>query len=117
MIVNCTPRVLRLYNEDRPDGIDDLDLALRQTINPEPQYARLSPLPTVTLYEDEIAISVLEYGHADHLPGPRDGVLYVVPLDVALALHPRRSDLLVVHDEVRSSDGIIIGCRSLAQPA
>ena len=116
MIVNLTARVIRLYNADRPDGVDDLDLGLRQTLDPKQPSVQLSPLPLMTIYQDELPVELIEYGHADNLPSARDGVFYVVPLDVALAHHPRRTDLLVTHQDVRTSDGTIIGCRSLAQP-
>jgi hypothetical protein len=116
VIVNLTARVVRLYNPDRPDGVNDLDLGLRQTLDPEPQAAQLDPLPLVTTYQDETPVELIEYGHADNLPAARDGVFYVVPLEVALSHHPRRADLLVTHNDVRTADGTVIGCRSLAQP-
>ena len=115
-LVNLTARVVRVYQADRPDGVDDLDLGLLATLNPEPQAAQLDPLPLVTTYQDDIPVELVEYGHADHLPAARDGVFYVVPLEVALALYPRRTDLYVTHDDVTTSDGTVIGCRSLAQP-
>lgn len=116
MIVNLTPRVVRIYQADRPDGVDDLDMGLRTTLDPQPQAAQLDPLPLVGILQDDLPVEVIEYGHADNLPAARDGVFYVVPLEVALALHPRRTDLLVTHDDVLTSDGTVIGCRSLAQP-
>ena len=116
MIVNLTARVVRLYNPDRPDGIDDLDLGLRATISPEPQRCTLDPLPLVTTMVDDLPVELIEYGHADNLPAARDGIFYVVPLDVALSLHPRRADLLVTHQQVTTADGTVIGYRSLAQP-
>jgi hypothetical protein len=116
MILNLTPRVIRIYATDRPDGIDDLDLGLRQTLDPESQYAVLDAIPVGSTYRDDIPVQLVEYGHADHLPAPRDGVSYVVAREVALSLAPRRSDLLIPYREVRTSDGTVIGCRELAQP-
>ena len=115
-IINLTPRVVRLYNADRPNGVDDLDLGLRKTFDPAPQSATLDPLPLVGLLQDDVSVELIEYGHADNLPAAQDGKFYIVPLEVALALHPRRADLLVTHDDVTTSDGTVIGCRSLAQP-
>ena len=116
MIVNLTPRVLRIYANDRPDGIDDVDLGLRHVIDPAAQPAQLDPLPAGSTYRDDIPIELIEYGHVDHLLLPRDGVSYVVSLEIALAQTPRRDDLLVPHQEVSTSDGTVIGYRSLAQP-
>lgn len=116
MIVNLTARVLRLYNPDRLDGIDDIGLGLRATISPEPQPCTLDPLPLVATLVDDLPVELIEYGHAANLPAARDGVFYIVPLDVALSHHPRRADLLVTHQNVHTADGAVIGCRSLAQP-
>ncbi|WP_329376004.1 hypothetical protein [Streptomyces sp. NBC_01483] len=116
MIVNLTARVLRIYAADRPDGIDDLDLGLRQVIDPEPQPAQLDPIPTGSTYRDDMPVELLEYGHVDNLPSPLDGVSCAVSLEVALSQAPRREDLLVPYQEVLTSDGTVIGYRSLAQP-
>lgn len=115
MIVNHTGRVVRIYTEDRPDGIDDIDFSLQHVIDPTPPAVTLTPLPTVTLYEDDIPIELVEFGHAEALPAEQDGVQRIVPLEVALA-QPRRDDLLVTYRPVTTSDGTVIGCRELAQP-
>ncbi|MFF9003679.1 hypothetical protein ACF1GW_38940 [Streptomyces achromogenes] len=114
--MNLTPRVVRIYNADRPDGIDDLDLGLRKTFDPAPQPAVLDPLPLVRTVQDDVALELIEYGRADNLPAALTGKFYIVPLEVALVLHPRRVDLLVTHDAVTTSDGTVIGYRALAQP-
>ncbi|MGW8702277.1 hypothetical protein ACWGOK_36050 [Streptomyces eurythermus] len=116
MILNLTPRVVRIYQADRPNGVDDIDLGLRQTIDPASQAATLTPLPLVATVQDDVPLELIEYGHADNLPAARDGVFLIVPRDVALALHPRRADLIVTHDDVTTVDGTVIGCRALAQP-
>jgi hypothetical protein len=115
-IVNLTPHVVRIYAEDRPDGLDDIDWGLLHTLDPEPRPARLAMIPIGTTYHDDIPVELVEYGHAEDLPSPRDGVLYVVSLALALSLSMRRDDLLVPYREVRNSDGTVIGCRELAQP-
>ena len=116
MIENLTPRVVRIYQADRPDGLDDLDTGLLRTLDPEPQAAALDPMPLVTTTIDDTAVELIEYGHISNLPPARDGVFLIVPFEVALVLRPRRSDLLVTYNEVTTSDGTVIGCRSLAQP-
>lgn len=116
MIVNNTGRTVRIYADDRPDGIDDIDMGLLHVFDPDPQAAQLAPLPLVEMYQDDVPLTQIEYGHADNLPAARDGVFYIAPLEVALSLHPRRADLLVTYRDVRTADGTVIGCRSLAQP-
>lgn len=116
MIVNCTPHPIRLYNDDRPDGIDDLAPGLRLVIDPEDRPARLGVIPLSTEFRDGIPVELVQYGHAQGLPRRAAGVSYIVSLSVALALAPRRSDLLVPYREVRDSAGTVIGCRQLAQP-
>ncbi|MGW0131881.1 hypothetical protein [Streptomyces sp. NPDC003299] len=116
MILNLTPHPIRLYNADRPDGIDDLEPGLRLVIEPEPKPARLGVVPLSTEYRDGIPVELVEYGHAIGLPRRADGCSYIVSLPVALGLAPRRSDLLVPYREVRNASGTVIGCRQLAQP-
>ncbi|MER5715696.1 hypothetical protein [Streptomyces sp. NPDC002132] len=116
MILNLTPHPIRLYTADRPDGLDDLEPGLRLVIEPEAKPARLGMIPLLTEYRDGIPVELVEYGHAQGLPRRAEGVSYVVSLPVALALAPRRSDLLVPYREVRNSTGTVIGCRQLAQP-
>lgn len=116
MIVNLMPRVVRVYAEDRADGLDDIGTGLLRTIDPEPQSAQLTPLPIGTTYRDDLPVELVEYGHVDNLPASRDGVSYVVPLEVALSQTGRRDDLLVTYRDVTTSDGTVIGCRELAQP-
>jgi hypothetical protein len=116
VILNLTPHPIRLYANDRPDGLDDLEPALLRIINPEPQAARLGMVPLNTEYRDGVPVELVEYGHAENIPRPADGVSYVVSLPVALGLAPRRSDLLVPYREVRNASGTVIGCRQLAQP-
>jgi hypothetical protein len=113
VILNLTPHPIRLYANEREDGIDDLHPHLRQVIDPEDTPARLAMIELGTQGD---GVELVEYGHANHLPPRRDGVRYVVSLVVALALTDRRSDLLVPYREVRNASGTVIGCRQLAQP-
>jgi hypothetical protein len=119
VILNFTPHPIRIYTADRPDGIDDLEPGLRLVIEPEDTPARLSMIAVGSLrteFRDGVPVETIEYGHAYGLPEPHDGISYVVSLPVALALIPRRSDLLVPYREVRNASGTVIGCRELAQP-
>ncbi|MFE7727390.1 hypothetical protein ACFU5D_16545 [Streptomyces anthocyanicus] len=112
MILNLTPHPIRLYANEREDGSDDLEPYLREVIEPEPVPARLATFEV----SSGMWPVLVEFGHAQNLPPKRDGYQYIVSLVVALALADRRSDLLVPYREVRNSTGIVIGCRSLAQP-
>lgn len=113
MILNLTPHPIRIYGNDREDGIDDLDLHLWEVVEPEPKPARLATIELGTCG----GVELVEYGHAHDLPPKRDGIRYVVSLVVALSLGPRgRDDLLVPYREVRNASGTVIGCRQLAQP-
>jgi hypothetical protein len=114
VILNLTPHPIRLYSNEREDGIDDLEPHLREVIEPEAKPARLA---TIELGTQGDGIELVEFGHRAELPPKRDGVRYVVSLVVALALVPQgRDDLLVPYREVRNASGTVIGCRQLAQP-
>lgn len=112
MILNLTPHPIRVYDREREDGIDDVDLHVKYVIEPEPTPARLAVIELGTQAD---GIELVEYGHTENLPRKRDGYRYVVSLPVALAMAPRRSDLLVPYLEVRNAAGTVIGCRHLAQ--
>lgn len=112
MILNLTPHPVRLYEDVRQDGIDDLEPHLREVIPPQDRPARLAVIELGTCD----GVELVEYGHTRDLPPRSDGVRYIVSLPVALGLAPRRSDLLVPYREVRNSSGTVIGCRQLAQP-
>ena len=112
MILNLTPHPIRLYANEREDGVDDLEPHLLEVIAPEATPARLATIELGGGMWPEM----VEFGHAQDLPPKRDGVQYIVSLVVALALADRRSDLLVPYREVRNASGTVIGCRSFAQP-
>jgi hypothetical protein len=113
VILNLTPHPIRLYADEREDGVDELPPHLREVLPPEATPARLA---MVELGTQADGIELVEYGHARDLPPQQEGVRYVVSLVVALALTDRRSDLLVPYREVRNASGTVIGCRQLAQP-
>jgi len=116
VILNLTPHPIRLYADEREDGMDDVEPGLLRTIAPKPHPARLGMIPLSTDVRDGIPVELVEYGHAENIPRPADGTSLIVSLPVALALAPRRGDLLVPYREVRNASGTVIGCRQLAQP-
>lgn len=116
MILNLTPHPIRLYANAREDGSDDLEPGLILVIEPEDTPARLGMIELGTEYRAGIPVELVDYGGAIGMPKPREGVSCIVSLPVALALAPRRNDLLVPYREVRNASGTVIGCRQLAQP-
>lgn len=112
MIINKTPHPIRLYSNLREDGLDDLTDFLIEAWGPEGDPVRLG---MVELGKCD-GVEMIEFGHAVNLPPKVDGTRYIVSLVSALALVSRRSDLLVPYREVRNSQGVVIGCRALAQP-
>lgn len=61
-----------------------------------------------------VPITHTGFGAVDGLPGPQEGIHYIVSSLVAQATRDR-SDLLIPDDTVRDSEGRIIGCRALAR--
>lgn len=116
MILNLTPHPIRIYRSDRQDGSDDLDEGLLHSIDPAAIPARLGMVELGTEFRCGVAVELVEYTHAQDLPGREEGVSYIVSLPVALGLAAKRNDLLVPYREVRNSTGTVIGCRQLAQP-
>lgn len=88
------------------------------SLAPSGRFARLSESvidsETMMIGEAAIPTSILEYGReVIDLPDPRPGVRYVVSRLTALAID--RSDVFFPQDEVRDSNGRIIGCRRLGR--
>ena len=59
------------------------------------------------------AVVANEYEGIEGLPEPEDGVFYIVPRMVILAL-PKRSDLLCPGELIRDKNGIVVGCEGLS---
>ena len=111
MIVNRTPHLLRLYEADGPDRVDDVTDGLVEEIPPTAPPVRLA---MIELGTQPGGIELVEFGHAHDLPPQRPDVQLVVPLVVALACHGR-DDLLFPYREVRNAEGTVVGCRQFGQ--
>lgn len=103
-IINLTPHDVRVMWDDRADTVF-------------PASGRVARLAQVELacHDPGIGAPVqdVEYGHLTE-PVPRgEGVWYIVSLPTALAT--QRPDFLVPYGEVRSQDGVIMGCRMLGR--
>lgn len=53
------------------------------------------------------------FGEVEGLPEEKEGVKYIVSGLIASALKGKRKDLLVPSEQIRDSEGRIIGCKSL----
>ncbi|WP_277670992.1 hypothetical protein [Saccharomonospora viridis] len=117
-IINLTPHPVRIYGEDTPDQVEDLDDGVVLTLEPSGQFARLGESvtgeDTVVTEEAEIPVSLVSYAEIEGLPEPQEGTVFVVPLMTALAA-ARRDDLLVPYEQVRNKEGTVVGCRRLGR--
>lgn len=114
-LVNLTPHPVRIYKEDTPDQVEDLDDGVMTVLEPSGTLARLSEsvIGEDAVFTDEgveIPISAVSYAKVEGLPAPQQGVFYVVPLMTALAA-AERDDLLVPYEQVRNGEGTVVGCR------
>ncbi|MEV0133692.1 hypothetical protein AB0H83_35170 [Dactylosporangium sp. NPDC050688] len=122
MIVNLTPHPLHLYPAGTPDRVEPGTVTCLKVIPPSTQHqpARLTQR---VLHEEDLGedIPVERVAFAPDgdptsaLPGPVPGTWYVVSLVVGLAAADR-DDLLVPHEHVRDTTGVIVGSRKLARP-
>ena len=109
-IINCTPHVITLVNEDgsilrqfSPSGI-----LPRVSVNKEPMGLLDDGIIPVPLYAQA-------YGTVVDLPEQKENTFLIVSGLVASAA--KRGDLLVPGDQVRDEEGRVIGCKFLAMPA
>ena len=103
-LVNLTPHPVAIYR-DRAAGDGP-----EEVIPPSGTVARVA---TVELGKDDDGYPVVEYGHAEGLPGQESGVRCIVSLVLALAVRAERDDLYAPYGEVRNEQGTMIGCRTL----
>lgn len=110
MIVNLTPHAVTLIVDDGT-----------AVIPPGGTVARVTLMPDWALGTVEVdgftvpVVGTASTGQVTGLPELTSGVLLVVARQVAQAL-PDRHDLVCPHNLVRDEAGVVIGCRSLAQP-
>lgn len=109
-LINLTPHPLTLIG---PDGT----VLLNQP--PDGPMARCAEdrreIGTVTLPDGaNVPLRIVGFGKVSDLPAARDGVLYVVSRATAEAASGR-ADVVYPDEQVRDSDGRIIGCRALAR--
>lgn len=132
-LINLTPHPIRIYTQEVPSKLTDIDEGLVTIIPPSGEVARLaSEEPRGVSYAGSwVQYENAEFGSAHiqldrvvfttvyGLPVPRQDVFYIVPLVTAIAVQaeaPARTDLLVPYEQVRNAEGTVVGCRTLAQP-
>lgn len=111
-IINMTPHAVRVF-------LDTEGIKVR-TFMPSGKSIRLASETYKVGEIDGIPVTRTRYGNpvieskmgSEELYFETPGVYYIVSAMVAQAL-PHRKDLLVPAEQVRDSDGKIIGCRSL----
>ncbi len=104
MIINTTPHPIQI--------LDDNNVCVK--VFPKGEFTiRLSSSTVDAGFEVEgIKVTTTKYGEVTGLPEYHPFVYYIVSAMVKSAL-PNRTDLLVPAEQVRDSNGLIIGCRSL----
>lgn len=123
-LINLTPHPIRIYDVSTPDTIQDLNDGLIGVIPPSGDTARIGEhdlgttervaYETYTEGAFSIPVELIEYSVIYGLPAQKDGVRLIVPLVTALAA--RRDDLLIPYQQVRNTEGTVVGCRLLAKP-
>lgn len=114
-LINLTPHPIRIYDVSTPDTIQDLNDGLIGVIPPSGDTARIGEHDLGTTERvASIPVELIEYSVIYGLPAQKDGVRLIVPLVTALAA--RRDDLLIPYQQVRNTEGTVVGCRLLAKP-
>ena len=120
-LVNLTPHDVNIYREE------DLDEYHRVKFGRRPYCViPTSAQPTARIITHERPVDPLNMGdvdiplnekvmsHIQNLPAPVDGTFYIVSTIVALSA-PHRSDLLAPTGNVRSRNGVIVGCTGFSR--
>jgi hypothetical protein len=127
-LINLTPHPIRIYSQEAPSKLADIDEGLLTIIPPSGEVARLAAedprgvgYTNMSIRYDSVPIQVdrVVFTTVYGLPAKREGVFLIVPLVTAIAEqseNPARDDLLVPHEQVRNAEGTVVGCRTLAQP-
>ena len=111
-VINMTPHAVRVFLD--ADGVNvHTYMPSGKSIRLESETYKVGEIDGVpiirTIYGNPVIVAD---GVSEELYFEAPGVYYIVSAMVAQAL-PHRKDLLVPAEQVRDSDGKIIGCRSL----
>ena len=104
-IINTTPHDIKIVSEEGE--------VLRTFPKAETPVRVAATVKTVGEL-DCIAIEETVFGEVEGLPEAEEGTYYIVSRLVASAASGR-TDLLVPGQQVRNSDGVVVGCKSLSR--
>ena len=107
-VANLTAHTLRVY-----DG----ETVIAEWPTTEPIARReeqRQPLPALHTSQGDVPVVGTTYGSVVDLPEPVEGTVYVVSRVLAEAVR-ERTDVFFPAEEVRDSDGRIVGCRSFGR--
>lgn len=120
-LVNLTPHDVNIYREEDLDEYHRVKFGRRPycVIPPSAQpTARIitqeRPVDPLNMGDVDIPLNEKVMSHIQNLPAPVDGTFYIVSTIVALYA-PHRSDLLAPTGNVRSRNGVIVGCTGLSR--
>jgi hypothetical protein len=123
MLINLTPHPIRVYRNDTPDRITDLDEGLLFEVPPADKPARIAMIDLgheSNVYGDDSIngpstwCDWQQFGQCHDLPQPQSGTRYIVALVVARD-QTGRSDLIFPVSEVRNERGTVVGCRGFGR--
>jgi hypothetical protein len=101
MLVNLTPHDITIVSENSPVSVPR-----------DGTVARVSVTRELVAFVDGVPVYRSVYGPVVGLPGPAEGVAFVVSAMVRLAV-PHRKDVFSPGELVRGADGQPVGCRGL----
>ena len=120
-LVNLTPHDVNIYREEDLDEYHRVKFGCRPycVIPPATQpTARIitqeRPVDPLNVDGMDIPLTAKAMSHIQNLPAPADGTFYIVSTIVAFYV-PHRSDLLVPTGNVRSRNGVIVGCTGFSR--
>lgn len=114
-LVNLTPHPITVFPPDTPElypadgGPVPLAILVPSGVTARLSSVELEPPETVSVAGVDVPVARVAYGPLEGLPGPREGVRYVV--SALTAVTSGRPDLVVPHDLVRNERGTVVGCR------
>jgi hypothetical protein len=103
VVINLTPHTINIHTEDDVMKVPASGQVARVT--EERQFVGRLP--------NGIPVQRVEYGSPYGLPGPAEGVIYVVSRIVKNAA-PERKDVYAPGPAVRDRDGRVMGCEGLS---
>jgi len=85
-------------------------------IPPAMEVAKANQRQNLVCIIDQLPVFEMEYVRITGLPGPVEGVVYIVPsvvLNAVKHLYPERTDCLATHRPIKDAYGVTIGCSAL----